>query len=103
MVAVNDEDTRTYIAYVGFERCMNYRRVIRKRLSRAGGERTKTSKMTGDMVALGTGRCAVSPFASEAEVVSALPAYVIVAEVVVEGLRVHKRLCTVEPLTVVER
>ncbi len=59
--------------------------------------------MAGDMIALGTGRCAVSPFASEAEVISALPAYVIVAEMIVEGLRVHKRLCTVEPLAVVKR
>lgn len=64
---------------------------------------TKTSKMAGDVIALGTGRCAVSPFASEAEVISALPAYVIVAEMVVEGLGVGKRPCTVEPLTVVER
>jgi hypothetical protein len=55
------------------------------------------------MIALRTGRCAVFPFASEAEVIGALPAYVIVAEMIVEGLRVRKRLCTVEPLTVVER
>jgi|HubBroStandDraft_1064217.scaffolds.fasta_scaffold1906435_1 hypothetical protein len=55
------------------------------------------------MIALRTGRCAVSPFASEAEVIGALPAYVIVAEMIVEGLRVRKRFCTVEPLTVVER
>lgn len=59
--------------------------------------------MTSDMIALRTGRCAVSPFASEAKVIGALPAYVIVAEMIVEGLRVRVRFCTVEPLTVVER
>jgi hypothetical protein len=58
--------------------------------------------MASDMIALRTGRYAVSPFASEAEVISALPAYVIVAEMNVEGFRVRKRLCTVKPLTVVE-
>lgn len=42
-------------------------------------EREKTSEMAGDMIALGTGRCAVSPFADEAEIIGALPAYVIIA------------------------
>ena len=64
---------------------------------------TMTSKMAGNMISLGTGCCAVSPFASETEVISALPAYVIIAEMIVEGLRVRKRLCAVEPLTVVEK
>ena len=64
---------------------------------------TRTSKMAGDMIALRTDRCTVSPFTSEAEIISALPAYVIVAKMIVERLRVRKRLCTVEPLTIVER
>ena len=59
--------------------------------------------MTSYVVALRTGGCAVFPFASEAEVIGALPAYVIATEMVIEGLRVGKRLCTVEPLTLVER
>jgi hypothetical protein len=68
-----------------------------------GFERRMNSEMTSDMVALRTGGCAVFPFASEAEVIGALPAYVIAAEMVVEGLRIGKRLCTVKPLTFVER
>jgi hypothetical protein len=43
------------------------------------GENIKTSEMAGDVIALCTGRYTVFPFASEAEVIGALPAYVIVA------------------------
>jgi hypothetical protein len=77
--------------------------IDKKRQSCARGEKTKTSKMAGDVIAFRTCRCAVSPFASEAEVIGTLPAYVIVAEMIVEGLRACKRLCTVEPLTVIMR
>jgi hypothetical protein len=59
--------------------------------------------MTGDMIALCTGSDAVFPFASETEVIGALPAYVIVAEMVVKSLGVGERFGAFEPLTVVGR
>lgn len=46
-------------------------------------QRGVDSEMAGDVIALGTGRAAVLPPASETEVVGALPADVLVAEMVV--------------------
>jgi len=40
-------------------------------------EKNKTSEMASDVITLGTGGDAVSPLASETEIVGALPAYVI--------------------------
>jgi hypothetical protein len=59
--------------------------------------------MTGDMITLCTGSDAVFPFASETEVIGALSAYVIVAEMVVESLGVGEIFGAVEPLTIVRR
>jgi hypothetical protein len=42
-------------------------------------EKNKTSEMASDVVALSAGGGAVSPLASETEIVGALPAYVLMA------------------------
>lgn len=55
--------------------------------------------MACDMISFCTSSSAVFPLASEAEVVCALSAYVVIAEMIVEGLWVDKRELTVEPLT----
>ena len=59
--------------------------------------------MTGNMVALSTGSDAVLPFASEAEIVGALPADVVVAEVIVKSFGLVERFGAFEPLALVER
>jgi len=60
-----------------------------------------TSEMTGDMISLGT-RCAtVLPLAGEAEIVGALTADMVVAEMVIKSLWVSKGQLTVLPLTIV--
>lgn len=61
------------------------------------------SEMTGDMVTLCTGCTAVLPLAGETEIVGALSADVVVAEMVVEGLGVDKGLSTILPETFVGR
>jgi hypothetical protein len=63
-----------------------------------GNDEVHTSEMTSDMVALGTGRATVLPLASETEVVCALSADVVVAEMVVEHLCVFEALGTLFPL-----
>jgi hypothetical protein len=62
-----------------------------------------TSEMAGDMITLGTGCAAVLPLAGEAEVVGALAANMVIAEMVVEGLWVEKGLSAVAPETFVGR
>ena len=57
--------------------------------------------MACDMVSLGTGRTAVLPLAGETEVAGALPADVIVAEVIVERLGIWEDLRAVDPLAAV--
>jgi hypothetical protein len=57
--------------------------------------------MTSNMVALCAGCSAVLPFAGEAEIVCALPANVVVAEMMVESLGVEISSGTVLPETVV--
>jgi hypothetical protein len=57
--------------------------------------------MTGDVVPLGTGGSAVSPFAGETEVVGALPADVVVAEVEVEDFWISEFSDATEPETFV--
>lgn len=59
------------------------------------------SEVASDVITLGACGDAVSPLASETEIVGALPAYVIMAQMIVESLRVWKSLCTIDPLTVV--
>jgi hypothetical protein len=63
----------------------------------------KTSKVASDMIAFCTGGRTAFPFASETEVVGALPANVIVTEMIIESLGVGERLCAVEPLALVKR
>ena len=59
--------------------------------------------MAGDVIPLCASSCAVFPFASETEVICALPADVVVAEMIVKSLGVGEGLCAFEPLTAVER
>jgi hypothetical protein len=59
--------------------------------------------MTGNMVAFCTGSDAVLPFASEAEIVGALPANVVIAEVMVKSFGVGERFGAFEPLALVKR
>jgi hypothetical protein len=59
--------------------------------------------MAGDMIALCAGSGAVFPFASEAEVVGALPTNVVVAKMVVKSFGFGERFGAFEPLTPVER
>jgi hypothetical protein len=54
------------------------------------------------VVPLGAGGAAVLPPAGETEIVGALSAYVVVAEMVIEGLWVGKGEGAVEPLAAVE-
>jgi len=70
-------------------------------VSDAGGEGgLRTSEVTGDMITFCTGGAAVPPLAGETEVVGALPANVVVAEMVVERLWVGESERTVHPQTV---
>jgi hypothetical protein len=76
------------------------------RMRYMGGEDRQegnTSEMAGDMVTLGTCCAAVLPLAGEAEVVGALAANMVIAEMVVEGLWVEKGLSTVVPEAFVGR
>ena len=59
--------------------------------------------MAGDMIALCAGSDAVFPFASEAEVIGALPANVVVAEMIVQSLGFGEGFGAFDPLTLVER
>jgi hypothetical protein len=59
--------------------------------------------MAGDMIALCAGSDAVFPLASETEVIGALPANVVVAEMIVKSLGFWERFDAFEPLTLVER
>ena len=54
--------------------------------------------MTGNVIALSTGGPAVLPLAGQTEVAGALPANVVIAEMVVEGLWVGEDLFAVDPL-----
>ena len=63
-----------------------------------GGIR-RTSEVTGDMVALSAGRPAILPLAGQAQIAGALPADVIIAEVVVESFGVGEDLVAADPLT----
>jgi hypothetical protein len=81
---------------------MNCKRMVSTWSSHMDWE-TKTSKVASDMIAFCTGGRTVLPFASETEVVGALPANVIVTEVIIESLGVGERLCAVEPLALVKR
>jgi hypothetical protein len=57
------------------------------------------SKVTGDMVPLGTRCPAVLPPASETKVVGALATDMVVTEMVVEGLWIYEGLGAVLPVT----
>jgi hypothetical protein len=57
--------------------------------------------VTGYVVALCAGGATVLPLAGETEVVCALAADVVVAKMVVEGLRVREILGTLDPQTLV--
>jgi hypothetical protein len=94
--------TGTHIAYMGLERGMNCRRPM-STLSVAWEKSGGTSQMAGDMIALCTCGGAIFPFASEAEVIGALPANVVVAKMIVKRLGVGEGFGAFEPLTVVER
>ena len=59
--------------------------------------------MAGDMVTLCAGCATILPPAGEAEIVGALAANVVIAEMVVEGLWVEKGVCAVIPETSVCR
>ena len=58
----------------------------------------RTPEMTCYVISLGTGGVAVFPLARQAEIACAFPANVVVAQVVVEGLRVRQDLVAVYPL-----
>ena len=64
--------------------------------------RENASEMTGDVVSLCAGGTAILPLASEAKVICALSTDVVVAEMVVERLRVLEGLLAVEPNTRME-
>jgi hypothetical protein len=63
----------------------------------------KTSEMASDMIAFGTDSDTVFPSAREAEVICALPAYVINAQMIIKRLWVRKGSSTVDPLTLMRR
>jgi hypothetical protein len=58
-----------------------------------------TAKMTCDVISFCTGGATILPLASETQIVSALPADVDAAKVVVKGFRVREGLRTLEPET----
>lgn len=62
-------------------------------------ERDVTSEMTGDMISLRASCTTILPLASETKVVGALPADVVVAEVVVEEFGVGVGFSAVNPQT----
>ena len=88
-----------YFTSMWFERNMNCMGVGESK--REEELMTHTAKMTCNMVALRAGRSTVLPSAGEAEIVSALPADVVIAEMVVESLGVGVSSCAVEPETAV--
>jgi hypothetical protein len=55
------------------------------------------------MITFGAGSDTVFPFAHEAKVICALPAYVVIAQMTVKNLWVEEGFSTVEPLTVMRR
>ena len=68
-------------------------------LARVRLERSVNTKVGGDVVPLGTAHVAAFPLAGEAEVVSALAADVVIAQVLVDNLGVVEDLATVVPST----
>lgn len=87
-----------YLAGVRLERCVDWgaRELV---IKEQRGHRIKsgTSEMGGDVIPLGAGSATVLPMAGEAEVVRGSAANVVVAEVVVETLRVVKRPSALSP------
>ena len=63
----------------------------------------RTSKVTRDVVALGTRCTAVLPLARQAQVTSRLSAYVVVAKMIIERLRVGQGLVATDPLALMAR
>ena len=59
--------------------------------------------MTGNVIALSTGGPAVLPLAGQTEVAGALPANVVIAEVIVESLGIWQDLVARYPLAAVAR
>lgn len=90
------------LADVGLERRVDWK-WENEIYGEARSDNGNTSEMAGDMITLGTGCAAVLPLAGEAEVVGALAANMVIAEMVVEGLWVDKGLSTVVPETFVGR
>lgn len=70
-------------------------------LTYVGLERSVHAKMAGYVITLGAGSAAILPFASEAKIVGALPANVIVAQMSVKSLRIGIIKLAVNPLALV--
>jgi len=63
------------------------------------GESLRTSEMASDMIPFRAGCSTVSPFASQTKVVGALPTNVLIAEMIIELLRVGENPWAVYPET----
>lgn len=90
----------TYFTDVRFERGVDWKRKkyeYKKKKVKRSEERRRTTEMAGYVIALCAGGAAVLPLAGETEIVCALAADVVIAQVVVEGLRVRVTVAAVDP------